>query len=66
MHLRDGRSESFADYAAALRWLFEHVDLERTNRIREPEKAFRLDRTRAILKELGTTAEELGRLAGSS
>lgn len=59
MHLRDGRSESFADYAAALRWLFEHVDLERTNRIREPEKAFRLDRTRAILKELGDPQDEL-------
>jgi len=49
----------FDTYAGAMRWLFEHVDLERSGRIGQPEQAFRLDRTRAILKELGNPHDEL-------
>lgn len=49
----------FDTYAGAMQWLFEHVDLERRRRIAQPEQAFRLDRTRAILKELGNPHDEL-------
>ncbi len=49
----------FDTYAGAMRWLFEHVDLERSQRIGPPEQAFRLDRTRAILKELGNPQDDL-------
>lgn len=51
--------ELLATYAGALRWLYSHVDLERSHRIREPEKAFRLDRTRAILHQLGDPHDHL-------
>ncbi len=50
---------SFETYSGALRWLFEHVDLERTHRIPQPEQAFRLDRTRVILKQLGDPQDHL-------
>lgn len=50
---------SFDTYSGAMRWLYEHIDLERTHRISQPEQAFRLDRTRAILKELGDPHDHL-------
>lgn len=50
---------AFDTYADAIRWLYGHIDLERTHRVRKPEEAFRLDRTRAILKELGNPHDHL-------
>jgi len=59
MHAGLEEPGSFADYPGALRWLFDHVDLERTSRIRDPEQAFRLDRTLALLKQLGNPQDHL-------
>lgn len=47
------RAKSFASLASAMRWLDGRVNLERTRESRVDPDAFKLDRTRALLTELG-------------
>ncbi|MEM9083007.1 MAG: folylpolyglutamate synthase/dihydrofolate synthase family protein, partial [Planctomycetota bacterium] len=49
----------FANYTVATKWLYEHVDLERTRASRVDPETFKLDRVRALLKQLGDPQDTL-------
>ncbi len=46
------RRKKFENYHAALKFLYDRTDVERTRPSRVPKDAFKLDRMRAILEEL--------------
>ncbi|MFG0328924.1 MAG: bifunctional folylpolyglutamate synthase/dihydrofolate synthase [Phycisphaerales bacterium] len=46
-------------YSAALKYLYDHVDVERMRVIRSVEETFKLDRTRALLERLDRPQDSL-------
>ncbi|MCA9282150.1 MAG: bifunctional folylpolyglutamate synthase/dihydrofolate synthase [Phycisphaeraceae bacterium] len=53
------RRKKFENYHAALKYLYERTDVERTRPSRVPEGTFKLDRMRAILEGLENPHESL-------
>ncbi|MDX2114932.1 MAG: folylpolyglutamate synthase/dihydrofolate synthase family protein [Planctomycetota bacterium] len=50
---------TFANYQAALKFLYDRMDIERTRASRIDPKVFKLDRMRQIMEELGNPQEAL-------
>ncbi len=49
----------FANYSAATRWLYDHIDIERARANRVDPDVFKLDRLRAIMEILGNPERTL-------
>jgi len=56
---RSRRAKRFSSYQAALRCLYDRMDLERTRVLRLQRESFTLDRMRALAAELGDPQEAL-------
>jgi dihydrofolate synthase/folylpolyglutamate synthase len=50
---------TITSYATALRWLYEHTDVERMRVVRYNSDTFSLDRVRGLLKNLGNPEQQI-------
>lgn len=57
--IRKGKGSAFANYHAALEFLYDRMDVERTRPARVEPRVFRLDRMRRIMESLGNPHESL-------
>lgn len=56
---KKGKGHAFANYQAAVKWLYDRMDVERTRPSRIDPKVFKLDRMRAMLEAMGNPHEAL-------